>query len=83
MRMAMQEYLLRRNVGKAEDRPRYLNATNIHRFQKRSCAPATPEPGVVCAYLLETGTTYREARFSRHRFEFVDGRWISRGPIRP
>jgi CubicO group peptidase (beta-lactamase class C family) len=83
MRVAMQAYLEARNVGVAGDRPRYLNATNIARFQKRGCEPASPLPGVVCAYLLETGTTYREIRLSRHRFEFVDGHWVSRGPLRP
>lgn len=82
MREAIQQYLLGRNVGNVADRPRYLNATRIHRFQKRSCTPAKDQPGVTCAFLLETGTTYREARFSSHRFERVDGRWVSRGPVR-
>jgi hypothetical protein len=82
MREAIQQYLLSRNVGDAADRPRYLNATRIHRFQKRGCQPVSAEPGIVCAFLLETGTTYREARFSSHRFEWADGRWVSRGPVR-
>jgi hypothetical protein len=82
MRAAIEQYLLSRNVGNAADRPRYLNATRIHRFQKRGCEPASAAPEVICAFLLETGTTYREARFSSHRFEQVEGRWVSRGPVR-
>lgn len=83
MRAAMQEYLLSRNIGSSADRPRYLNATRIHRFDKRECRPARPDAGVICGYFLETGTTYREVRLSSHRFERVDGRWVSRGPVRP
>jgi CubicO group peptidase (beta-lactamase class C family) len=83
MRAAMQEYLLSRNLGSSAGRPRYLDATRIHRFQKRECRPAQPAAGVVCGYFLETGTTYREVRLSSHRFERVDGRWVSRGPVRP
>ena len=83
MRQAMQVYLEARSAGVAADRPRYLNATRIARFQKRGCEPAVAQAGVICAYLLETGTTYREIRLSRHRFELVDGQWVSRGPLRP
>lgn len=80
MRAAMQEYLEARTPDTA-DRPRYLNATRIHRFEKRGCRPA--DNGVLCGYLLEVGTTYRAARISTHLFEFVDGNWVSRGPVRP
>ncbi|MCC5867688.1 MAG: hypothetical protein JJU27_04175 [Gammaproteobacteria bacterium] len=80
MRAAMQEYLEARTPDTA-DRPRYLNATRIHRFEKRGCRPA--DHGVLCGYLLEIGTTYRAARISTHLFEFVDGIWVSRGPVRP
>lgn len=83
MRAAMQEYLQHRNVGNAADRPRYLNATSIYQFKKRDCRPAQADTAVICGYMLVTGTTYREARFSSHRFEYVDGRWVSRGPVRP
>lgn len=83
MRQAMQAYLEARSAGVAADRPRYLNATRIARFQKRGCQSAAPQGGVICAYLLETGTTYREIRLSRHRFELVDGQWVSLGPLRP
>jgi CubicO group peptidase (beta-lactamase class C family) len=82
MRAAMQEFLQARNVGSAADRPRYLNATLIQRFQKRDCRMAAPLTGFICGYLLETGTTYREVRLSSHRFEQVAGRWVSRGPVR-
>jgi CubicO group peptidase (beta-lactamase class C family) len=82
LRAAMQDYLSGRDVGPVADRPRYLNATRIHRFEKRECRPATPQPGFICGYLLETGTTYREVRISSHRFEPVEGRWVSRGPVR-
>ena len=80
MRAAMQDYLEARTPDSA-DRPRYLNATRIHRFEKRGCRPA--DHGVLCGYLVEIGTTYRAARISTHLFEFVDGNWVSRGPVRP